>query len=180
MGVDLSLVNIDQGIAEIVGQAKKGYPDPGQDGYDPKKEKMVREMMGQLAFYSEDTDSPIYDPEGLYICEDCNMALKPNGCTHVSGNISMVDGGCQIWKRGEQMGKEDQLPIKISQLEANYGERPEAKGFGCFPRCQYADKAKGVDEEGRSVWCGYWGVHVMPKACCFEHSGKDLVVAPGE
>ncbi len=64
---------------------------------------------------------------------------------------------------------------RYSKEAANYAERPKAKGFGCFPRCEYGGVAEGKDKDGREIWCGQFGVHVRAKACCAFEDGKDLV-----
>ncbi len=150
------------------------------NGFDPEHETGVRDMITELAYYAE--DGPTYDPSGCYLCGTCSMRIMPGGCTHVTGLISMDTGGCQVYMIGPSIGVEHSLPEKMSQREINYGERPAARGFGCYPRCEYGEMALDSNsrQDGRTTWCRFWGTHVKPLACCFMHDGPDLIDAPEE
>lgn len=173
-------LDIEAGIRELIasvngasGNPRKPISDTGD--YNELREKAIRDLATRIGYYAE--SGPLFDPEGRYLCGDCVLRDEPKSCTHVSGKISMQLGSCMIWFYGDQIN----LPAgqKLTQIEANYAERPVAKGFGCS-RCGWDAKAKKPDSEGRPDWCGWWGMHVAPLACCFAESGKDLKVAPGE
>jgi len=160
-------------LAKSAGNPRKPIADTGK--YNDVKEKAIRDLATSVGYYAE--SGPLFDPEGRYLCSDCCLREEPQSCTHVSGKISMQDGSCMIWVIGDPI----HLPVgqKLTQIESNYAERPTAKGFGCA-RCGWYDEAKKADKEGRPGWCSWWGMHVVPLACCFAESGKDLLVAPGE
>jgi hypothetical protein len=63
---------------------------------------------------------------------------------------------------------------KFTKEDAKYTERPNVKGFGCH-RCEYGGEAKQADSEGRESWCSFWGMHIVPNACCAENEGDDDV-----
>jgi len=162
-------VDVDQLHAE----KKKSFEEP--DEYDEAQEKLVRELMTEVAQYAE--TGVKFDPTGKYLCDTCQMKIMPDLCSHVSGTISMDTGSCEKWLIGPQS-----WPIQIvqwSQKEAQYGERPEAKGFGCS-RCGHGSEAREADAEGRSIWCDRFGARVEALACCEEESGQDFKLAPGE
>lgn len=172
-------LDLEAGIKELIAaeeakqNPRKPIADPGK--YDEAKEAAIRDMAAKLGYYAE--NGPLFDPEGNYRCVDCCLRQEPKSCTHVSGKIDMQTGSCMIWMIGGQINQ----PVgqKLTQIESNYAERPQAKGFGCH-RCGWYAKAKKPDAKGRPGWCGWWGAHVIPLACCFAESGKDLKVAPGE
>jgi hypothetical protein len=147
--------------------AAKNAPDPGQ--YDEKHEEHVREEMKQWAQYAEEEDNTEdikpFDPEGNYLCGDCDMRQGTNECMRVQGPISFEKGSCRLFHEG---APENQLPMekKFTQAEAKYGESNQG-GFGCH-RCEYGNKAKEADGAGRPSWCSFWGTHVKPMACCAE------------
>lgn len=155
--------------------AAGSYNDPGLQGYNLNQEYMTRQIMNNAAAYAEGGET--FDPEGKYLCGSCIMRLAPDQCTHVDGTISMLDGSCNLYVYGGDNAFADwyQLPTKISQQDAGYAERSEAKGFGCFPRCGRAVFAEAPDPDGRDVWCGFWGTHVISTACCIMESGPDMV-----
>ena len=91
------------------------------------------------------------------------MRRKNNECLRVEGKISFENGGCALHHKGDP---EDMPPMekKLSKEEAHYEERTPP-GFGCR-RCEYSAKAKKEDGDGRASWCSFWGLHVIPNACC--------------
>ena len=153
--------------------------DPGPDNYDRQREEIVRAFMMATAHYAE-VGAPTYDPEGEYLCGTCVVREEPDSCTTVSGQISMTDGSCANWYKGDPTEPLITIAQKYTQKEAGYGERPDEKGFGCWPRCGHAKEAKAADEDGRGTWCGLWAVHVTERACCDRESGDDYKDAPGE
>jgi hypothetical protein len=163
-------------LSQIFAETKKPvFEDPGPAGYDIPQENLVRQLMTLVADYAE--EGPKFDPAGQYLCGTCQMRALPEACSHVTGKISMEIGSCEKYVIGPQS-----WPIQIvqwSQKEANYAERPEAKGFGCS-RCGHGSPAKQPDEQGRSVWCDRFGTRVQYLACCAEEGGPDMVMAPGE
>jgi hypothetical protein len=167
-------INLTQAIKELCASAKpKRIEDTGK--YDETKEAAIRDMATKIGAYAESGQT--FDPEGKYLCGGCSMRDGQTACTHVSGKISMVIGSCFIYLRGEPM--QAQVAQKLTQIEAMYSERPKSKGFGCS-RCEYGAEAKKADGAGRPSWCSWWGMHIVPLACCFMEDGKDLVEAPGE
>jgi hypothetical protein len=171
-----------QNVFDGVFAAKEDITDPGPSGYDFAKEDQTRQLMKEAAEYDEQ-GGPTFDPDGDYLCGTClfRMLLDSgvsNACWIVQGPISMDTGSCRKYKRGTPEPEKSPLKMaeKYSQVDAGYAERPEAKGFGCFPRCGHASIAEGQDRDGRPTWCGQFGVHVQPKACCFFEGGKDLVL----
>lgn len=166
---------IGEEVCREVMAAKEGKKFEEPDQYDEAQEQLVRELITQVADYAE--EGVKFDPSGKYLCNDCQMKIMPDRCSHVSGEISMTDGSCEKWLIGPQS-----WPIQIvqwTQKEANYAERPKAKGFGCS-RCGHGSKAREVDAQGRAVWCDRFGARVQSLACCDEEGGEDMVMAPGE
>ena len=169
-------INLSKAIAELCASAENPRTPVKDSGeYDLIKEAAIRDLATKVGYYAE--SGPLFDPAGQYLCDDCALRDQPKSCTHVSGDISMETGSCMLWIIGNQID----LPVgqKLTQIEANYAERPKAKGFGCS-RCGWSAKAKKADEQGRPSWCGWWGMHIMPSACCLAESGPDLKTAPGE
>jgi hypothetical protein len=171
--VKLNLHTAVRQLLAAYGNAGKPIADMGD--YDELHEKAVRSLAQQLAYYAE--SGPLFDPEGKYLCGDCALRKEPSACTHVTGTISMTDGSCMIWISGEPINQA--VGQKLTQIESNYAERPQDKGFGCS-RCGWHGEAKKADSDGRPSWCGMWGIHVVPLACCLWESGPDLQVAPGD
>lgn len=179
---DLDLdFNLEEALGELKASTALGkIKDPGPEKYDTRRENEKRELMQQMAFYAE--EGPTWDPEGKYLCGSCYFrALMDWGdtpyCYIVEGKVSMEDGSCQFYRYGNPDSEWNPLPMgkKYTKEEANYAERPKVKGFGCYPRCEYASPAEGKDKDGREFWCGQFGVHVRAKACCAFEDGKDLV-----
>src|SRR6266403_2386725 len=167
-------------LEEMFAALNHEIPDPGPDDYNTKRENQKRELMQTLAFYAE--EGPTWDPEGKYLCGSCYYRQLMDwgdtpACYVVEGKISMEAGSCQFYRYGNPDSEWNPLPMKkkYTQEEANYAERPKVKGFGCFPRCEYGKVAEGKDRDGREIWCGQFGVHVRPKACCAFEDGSDLV-----
>lgn len=154
--------------------AKQPISDPGT--YDEKQEAKIRALITRHAAYAESGST--FDPTGKYLCGSCSFRKGSNACQPVSGIISFLTGSCRLW---DSAGKFAAGTKQLSQLEAGYAERPEAKGFGCSPRCEYASDSKVQPIHGpRDIWCGFWGLHVAAKACCSEEDGPDLILAPSE
>jgi hypothetical protein len=143
--------------------------------YNELKEEAVRSLAQFIGYYAE--EGPLFDPEGKYLCADCCLRDGKTACTHVSGKISMQTGSCMIWIVGEPINL--QVGQKLTQIESNYVERPKSKAFGCS-RCGWAKEAKKPDNDGRGLWCSWWGCRVRSMACCLAESGPDLVAHPGE
>lgn len=137
--------------------------------YDTAREAKLRKLIEQQAAYAE--RGPTFDPSGRYLCDGCAYFDGKDRCGAVEGQISGTDGSSRLWTiKGTEV---EPLHWKLSQMSADYAERPKAKGFGCS-RCEYATKAKAPDGE-RTLWCGFWGLRVAPLACCSEENGPDLV-----
>ena len=165
--------NLEEALVELLAEKKKQFEEP--EDYDSAQENLVRELITLIANYDE--EGVRFDPTGKYLCQDCQMRIEPDRCSHVSGEISMPTGSCEKWMIGPQA-----WPVQIvrwTQKEANYGTREKAKGFGCS-RCGWGSEAKKADAEGRLVWCGRFGARVQSLACCAEESGDDFVLGPGE
>jgi len=143
---------------------------------DEKEESQTRSLIEQFANYAE--SGPTFDPQGRYLCGACSFRQGDASCGIVSGRISFRTGGCRLWTR--QTLPRDSWPHKLTQSEADYAERPEAKGFGCSPRCEYGKPARQTAGMGRGIWCEFWGLHVKAFACCAEEDGPDLKLAPNE
>lgn len=142
--------------------------------YDSDKEDEIREELVAWANYAE--SGPSFDPEGKYLCGTCDMRTGDDHCFRVVSPISFETGSCRIYVKGKPENEED-YPIKLTQIETAYTERPNVKGFGCA-RCMFGADAIKKDAEGRTLWCSFWGVHVEPLACCFKNTGDDDVFAP--
>jgi hypothetical protein len=168
-------LDIQVAIADLIASAQKRTPLLDTGRYDELHEKAVRDLATRIGYYAE--SGPLFDPEGRYFCGTCCLREEPKSCSHVSGKIDMDVGSCMLWVIGDEVGLK--VGQKLTQIEANYCERPKAKGFGCS-RCGWYAKAKKADADGRPAWCGWWGIHVTPFACCIAESGPDLKVAPGE
>jgi hypothetical protein len=171
--------NLQAAIQDLIHSAKSAenprtpIEDTGE--YNELKEKAVRSLAEQLGYYAE--SGPLFDAAGKYLCADCALRDGKTACTHVSGKISMQTGSCMIWIVGEPINQ----PVgqKLTQIESGYAERKVSRGFGCV-RCRWGAKAKNPDSDGRPSWCSWWGMHIVPFACCFREEGKDSVDAPGE
>jgi len=146
-----------------------------------KRASAIRKLITVAFGYAE--SGLTFDPEGKYLCGTCDQRAisrtNRSQCATVSGLVSLKAGGCFHYVKGPALGTKLVFLGKASQTEAGYGERPRSKGFGCS-RCQYSQKAVQRDSKGRPSWCGYWGVHVQPAACCYKESGPDLIEAPGD
>lgn len=163
-------------VALVILSAKKDllYEDTGN--YDEEHEKHLREELKLWADYAE--DGPTFDPEGKYLCESCDMRKAPDQCIRVEGPIKFEEGGCRIYVFGEEPETGD-MPRKLTQIQAMYSERPQSKAFGCS-RCEYSAEAKKKDSDGRPSWCRFWGLHIVPSACCMMNDAVDDVFAPGD
>lgn len=148
--------------------AHGNVPDPGEGNYDLEHEAHVRKEAHDWSQYAEASDNHgtvrPYDPSGDYLCGTCDMRVLPNKCSRVEGDISMTEGSCKLYHIGEPEG-EPPMEKKFSKEEARYGEHKG--GFGC-KRCEYGGKAAAPDADGRESWCSFWGMHIMPNACCAE------------
>lgn len=145
-------------------------PDPGPLEYSGQKEDEIRKIMIETADYAEHTAK--FDPEGKYLCGTCSLRIEPSGCGFVKGTISMETGSCRIYIHGPEQGKQFVLASKLAKDLVAYTERPNDKAFGCS-RCQFGTTAQREDDEGRRVWCGYFGAHVNKNSCCAFNKGKD-------
>ena len=153
--------------------AGKNVADSGE--YDFEHEAHVRKEAGEWAQYAEDGDS--FDPSGNYLCGTCDMRMGDKLCQRVEGDISFTAGSCRLYHIGEPEN-EPAMQHPFSKQDAKYAERPHEKGFGC-KRCEYGGESKGPDPEGRVHWCSFWGMHVLPDACCAENEGDDDIVFNG-
>lgn len=140
-----------------------------------ENEAKIRKLIENQAAYAE--SGPTFDLAGKYLCRSCAYFSGDRGsaadgkCRAVEGAISGSTGSCRLWTiEGAEVPK---IKWKLSQMAADYAERPEDKGFGCS-RCEYQTKTKTPDGE-RTLWCGFWGLRVMPLACCSEEDGPDLI-----
>lgn len=140
---------------------------------DAAKEQQMRSLIERQAAYAE--SGPEFDPKGKYLCGECAYFDGTKGCGAVEGSISGTTGSCRIWTVDGTEVKP--LRHKLEKTEADYAERPEAKGFGCS-RCEYERPANKPDGQ-RTIWCSFWGLRVTPLACCAEEDGPDLVEPSG-
>jgi len=168
-------VNLSLALVQLRAAAAKRQPISDTGKYDELKEAAIRDFATTVGFYAEAGE--LFDPDGKYLCGDCCFRDGTRSCDTTNGDISFTLGSCFMWRRGAPVGLK--VKEKLTQIEAMYCERPEAKGFGCS-RCEYGAKAKKPDSAGRLSWCNWWGMHIVPNACCFREDGKDLVEAPGE
>jgi hypothetical protein len=142
--------------------------------YDEKIEEQRRKHAAGMAHYSEEGNT--FDPAGKYLCGGekgdgtggCNQ-YRPGShvCLSVKGSIDGDCGSCAWWEQHNVAHSDLQLgPEKFNKEAASYGERePGGTGFSCA-RCEYGAFAKQADSEGRKLFCGIWGTHVMDLACC--------------
>jgi hypothetical protein len=153
-------------------KAKKAHeehgnvPDPGK--YDEEAEDHVRNEAGEWAQYAE--DGIAYDSLGNYLCGSCDMRMGTDECMRVEGPISFEKGSCRLFHLGEPENKPP-MKKKFTKEEAKYAETNQG-GFGCH-RCEYGSKAKQPDSQGRESWCSFWGMHIVPTACCAEQEGEE-------
>jgi 8-oxo-dGTP pyrophosphatase MutT (NUDIX family) len=141
------------------------YPDTGK--YDEAEEGTRRALAVEMSEYAESGDR--FDPKGDYLCKDCSQMDLPAACGTVSGLISDNTGSCRYWLKDIPLV---QLEEKFTPEEASYTERPNWKEFGC-KKCLFGTEAKAPDSEGRPSWCSWWGIHVLPNACCAKNEGDD-------
>lgn len=158
----------------LAGEEEHGNaPDTGE--YDEEHEAHVREEAKGWAQYAEEADNTDeikpYDPSGDYLCGTCDMRRGANECARVDGEIGFTTGSCRLFHLGDPE-TDPPMKEKFSKEDAKYAERPNEKGFGC-KRCEYGSEAKKADSEGRQSWCSFWGMHVVPTACCAENEGED-------
>lgn len=177
----MSLNNI---VREITAASVEGTADAVRDILSTNvNEDFTREWMKTWVAYAE--DGPSFDPKGKYLCGTCAVRIdngKRNGneCAPMTGVISLEAGSCRMYIHGPD--KEETKPYKhrLTQIEAQYGERPETKAFGCA-RCEYGVKVDNPDKDGRTMQCKYFNmVHVEPLACCSMNEGDDSIEAPGD
>lgn len=136
----------------------------------------IRPIAEAVGGYAE--SGPTFDESGDYLCGTCQLRLEPNQCATVKGPISMTAGSCYQYIKGEQKFQKP-FEHQFDQDKAGYSERPNLKGFGC-KRCEYVQDADVKDSEGRDKFCKFWGMTVIPNACCFRNSSEDDKWAPGE
>lgn len=167
--------NLEKAYEELLASLEKPQliQDSGQ--YDEQNETLIRNMIKAAAGYSE--DGPTFDPTGAYLCGTCALRIEPNVCAWVGGPITMDSGGCILYFGGQPIA-EKPLPNQFEPQEVLYTERPNDKSFGCA-HCMFGAQAQQPDTEGRNLWCGFWGCHVMEVACCYRNKGKDDVM-PGQ
>lgn len=148
-------------------------PDTGD--YDFEHEAHVREEAKDWAQYAEESDNTgdikPFDPSGNYLCGTCDMRRGTNECARVDGEINFAAGSCRLYHLGDPE-TDPPMKNKFTKEDVDYTERPNVKGFGC-KRCEYGSEAQGEDPEGRKSWCSFWGMHVVPNACCAENEGED-------
>jgi len=161
-------VNLKTRLEQVLGHSDKLYVDKGE--YDEEHESHLRNELVIWANYAE--SGPTFDPDGKYLCESCDMRKGTDQCMRVHGPISFSDGGCRIYVYGKEAENEADMPTKLTQLEATYSERPKEKAFGC-KNCEYSAEAKKPDSAGRPSWCKFWGIHIIPTACCFRNDSED-------
>lgn len=155
---------------EAEDEEESNFPDTGE--YDEEREDHVRKELGTWVAYAE--SGPSYDPKGGYECGKCDMRYDSDKCTHVEGTISFDAGSCRLFILGPELEGKPPLKHQLTQIEAQYGERPKTKAFGC-QNCEYGAEAKKPDSKGRKSWCTYFGLHVIPTACCAMEEGEDSV-----
>lgn len=147
--------------------AAKNVPDNGQ--YDFEHEAHVRQEAKDWAQYAEPGDNTDeikpFDVTGNYLCGTCDMRRGTNECSRVDGPISFEKGSCRLYHKGNPETDPD-MKRKFSKAEVNYGTSDQG-GFGCH-RCEYGGEAKAPDAKGRESWCSFWGMHIIPNACCSE------------
>jgi len=159
--------------ADASEEEEGNVPDTGE--YDFEHEAHVRQEAKDWAQYAEESDNTDtikpFDPSGNYLCGTCDMRRGTDECARVNGPISFTTGSCRLYHLGDP---ETDAPMKhkFTKEDAKYTERPHVKGFGCH-RCEYGSEAQGEDPEGRKSWCSFWGMHVVPNACCAENEGDD-------
>jgi hypothetical protein len=167
-------LDLAQAIKDLCAAAQK-QPTADTGEYDELKESAIRDFATSVGYYAE--KGPLFDPDGKYLCGECCFREEPHSCDLVSGRILMKIGSCMMWRIGQPVGLK--VKKKLSQIEAGYAERGKSKAFGCS-RCEYGSKAKKADSNGRPSWCGFWGMRIVPLACCFQEAGPDSKDAPGE
>jgi hypothetical protein len=152
-----------------------GLSDPGN--YDEKAEAARRSDAMFIGYYAE--NGPTFDPDGEYLCKTCKFRLEGNeaNCVPVEGPIDLNTGSCMVYMIGPASDKSEELKKKLTQIQSQYTERPNKKAYGCT-RCEYGAKAKSEDSAGRSLWCSFWGMHVMKPSCCMMNEGDDDILAP--
>lgn len=147
----------------------KGFQDTGT--YDEAVEVNRRRIASEMAQYAESGSA--FDPAGDYLCKTCTQMDLPKSCGVVATNkINPEDTSCRYWVNDIPLV---QLQMKFSPKETGLTSRPNWKGFGC-KRCVYGSEAKVPDSKGRPSWCSWFGIHVLPNACCAKNEGDDDVV----
>jgi hypothetical protein len=132
--------------------------------YDEDKETRIRNVAKETAQYYE--HGSMFDPKGDYLCKGCHYMLGNKLCAFVEGEVSKEHGTCRYWKIAD--GKAPvELERKYDKKTAGYAERND-QGFGC-KRCEYGGAAEKPDSDGRDSWCQFFGMHVIPDACCYEN-----------
>jgi hypothetical protein len=162
---------IDDITASVVEQVEDFVHNLDAKGED-RNEDEIREWMATWVAYAE--EGPSFDPKGKYQCGTCAVRIDPDRCAPVSGKIDFESGSCRLYIHGPDRKEERSSAHQLTQIESQYGERPETKAFGCS-RCKYVSQTKERDSDGRSEWCNYFGVHVQPLACCAMNEGSDSI-----
>lgn len=176
-------------------------PPVGPDGYfmdtgvyDWIHEEHTRQWMARRAQYADELgcgNGRLYDRFGRYLCggyknqeeQSCNKykpGLKdyPNGgCTEFNKEIKGPNGSCDWWENfAGQLDPEFQTSeLTGEKRDGLYVEDPTGEGFGCNPRCPHGLIARGVDPQGRRIFCRWWGTHVTETACC-SFNGRENVI----
>jgi hypothetical protein len=158
--------NWQDSIRKII-KHKKGedglFVDTGE--YDLVQESHIRDTFSKMFQYADPWagDSRVFDPEGDYLCRDCNK-FDDGKCLAVEGEISGDHGSCRHWEDLDAGDPELLFAEKISKDMADYGETPN-DGFGCH-RCEYHTKAKRADNHERAMFCKQGAFRVFNDGCC--------------
>jgi hypothetical protein len=148
--------------------------------YDETLEAVRRATFTELFQYADQhSGAPgTFDPEGNYLCGDCNRLDRQVYCVSVQGNdISAESGSCRHWTQIAAGQPELRLAEKLTKEQAGYSvtTRP---GFGCR-RCEYGAKAKEADGQGRGLFCRQGAFRVSGAACCALNDSDALTVFVG-
>jgi ppGpp synthetase/RelA/SpoT-type nucleotidyltranferase len=162
-----SAIQFNMSALSMTDEKNKKIPYPDTGKYDEAEEAVRRNLAEEMSEYAEFGER--FDPKGDYMCKDCSQMVLPKSCGTVSGPISDDAGSCRYWLKDIPLV---QLELKYTPEEASYTERPNWKEFGC-KKCLFGAEAISPDSEGRPSWCSWWGIHVLPNACCAKNEGDD-------
>lgn len=111
-----------------------------------------------------------WDPQGKYNCGRCNQ-VEGTDCLLLDIEwVHIERGSCGDW---ENVCAGDFEPRHKYKNPKGAGYDIAVVGWGC-PNCPWAERAYGVDDAGRSLYCRKFATRVDSTACCVINGAKTV------